>query len=417
MTELLMHFGNVALIPLTLALALVLALRNPLRRRCGAGAAYLLWCLPPLAVLAAVLPNGSPLSEVLLLASNPAGTSSGEAARLPPSADSLGGMLTAGWSIGTLVCLLFFFEGYRRFLSRIRPVRHESGDLYRALGAMPSPALVGLWRPRIVLPADFERQYDERQRRMIIEHERQHRARGDHWSNALAALVQCLFWFHPLVWWSQRAFRADQEMACDARVLRLLPDWPQSYARALVPGLRPQTAGICQWSTYATLTERIMMIKQAKHSQGKSTVGLLVVMALALTVAGTVWSNGTNPRGPDEKLYFTLNARIGSEGGSVHEHHFVIGTAAGRPGRMETTLENSEGKPESVEYELIYSRVEENLIDVSFEIIRDGASIATPRLVFPIDSPEGAMIQMMNADGSSRLVLDVRVSRERPVTD
>ena len=40
---------------------------------------------------------------------------------------------------------------------------------------------------------------------------------GDLWANAAALLLLAVQWFNPFAWRAIRAFRFDQEAACDAR--------------------------------------------------------------------------------------------------------------------------------------------------------------------------------------------------------
>jgi len=412
MTDLVIDVGNLLLIPLTASLALVLLLRKPLRRWIGSGYTYLLWGIPPASLLAAIAPNRHPISEAMLISSERsfnAPNMAGEAAQAGMVALDV---LSILWATGSFCCGMGMILLYRRFLSRVGPISRISTEIAIARGHLHSPALVGLWKPRILVPNDFDERFDPRQQMMVIEHERQHRRRGDHWANAVAIALQCLFWFHPLVWLAGRAFRADQEMACDARVLRIFPQWPQSYAKALIPQLRPQAPGTCQWSAYGTLKERIEMISKVNDFQRKSITGLAVVAILALAMILAVWSNTAFSESDDEKLYFTIQSQISTEDGSLYEHHFVIGTNRTEPGYMATELSGGE----SVQYELRYDLRNENLVDLSMRIRRNGQQVGTPRIIFEIDSPEGAVISVGSNDTGPLYELNIQASREKPAT-
>ncbi|MDZ7791597.1 MAG: M56 family metallopeptidase [Xanthomonadales bacterium] len=410
MTDLLIQLGNLALIPLTLSLGLVILVRKPLRARLGSSRTYLLWAIPPSSLLAAVAPNQHVASEAMLISSErgfSASLAGGEALHAGTTALEA---LSVLWVVGSFVCASGMILAYRRFLSRVGPFSPISAEIDIAHGQLDSPALMGLWQPRIVVPSNFDERFDERQRKMIIEHERQHRRRGDHWANVAAAALQCLFWFHPLIWWAGRAFRVDQEMACDAAVLRHFPQWPQSYAKALIPQLRPQAPGTCQWSAHGALKERIEMIDQSSRFQHNSFAGLIFVAILVLAMTATVWSTTAFSDNDTARLYFTIQSKISAEDGSLHEHHFVIGTSRGEPASMTTELTGGE----SVRYELRYDLRDENLVDLSMRIARNDRQIGTPRIVFKIDSPEGARIAMGEPDGSTRYEMDIRASRTRP---
>src|SRR5690606_32010864 len=63
----------------------------------------------------------------------------------------------------------------------------------RRLAADPSvgPALVGVLRPRLVLPADFVTRFDAEERALILAHEDMHRVSGHTLVNALVEVTRC----------------------------------------------------------------------------------------------------------------------------------------------------------------------------------------------------------------------------------
>ena len=88
-------------------------------------------------------------------------------------------------------------------------VQREGNRVWDALGAYPDEPV----------PADFAARYSADEQDLIIAHERQHAARHDPAANALLALLQCAFWFNPLMHLAASRFRFDQELACDAAVM------------------------------------------------------------------------------------------------------------------------------------------------------------------------------------------------------
>jgi hypothetical protein len=81
------------------------------------------------------------------------------------------------------------------------------------------PALLGIWRPRVVVPRWFMEQFPQTQQ-LILEHERQHIAARDPlllWGGIL--LVIALPWNLPM-WWQLHRLRLAIELDCDLRVLR-----------------------------------------------------------------------------------------------------------------------------------------------------------------------------------------------------
>src|SRR3546814_11412734 len=57
---------------------------------------------------------------------------------------------------------------------------------------------------------------------LAIDHELAHHRHGDLWANAAALVLLAAQWFNPFAWRAIRAFRFDQEAACDARVLNMV---------------------------------------------------------------------------------------------------------------------------------------------------------------------------------------------------
>jgi hypothetical protein len=162
----------------------------------------------------------------------------------------------------------------------------------RAAGAATGPALVGAWRPRIVVPADFETRYTDAEQALILAHEAMHARRRDGWWSLLAQLFASLLWFHPLAWWALAALRHDQELACDAAVLRERNGCRRSYAQAMLktPIARQPLPVGCSWSSRHPLTERIAMLKLPSHHATRRRLGGFASLAIAGILACTVYA-------------------------------------------------------------------------------------------------------------------------------
>jgi beta-lactamase regulating signal transducer with metallopeptidase domain len=84
--------------------------------------------------------------------------------------------------------------------------------------AVSTPLTWGIRCPVILLPADSA-DWSLDHRDVVIQHEMAHIARGDTMTQMLATVVCAVYWFHPLVWIAAHGLRAEQERACDDRVL------------------------------------------------------------------------------------------------------------------------------------------------------------------------------------------------------
>ncbi|MCA9100152.1 MAG: M56 family metallopeptidase, partial [Planctomycetales bacterium] len=106
-----------------------------------------------------------------------------------------------------------------------------------ALLASPTsagPALVGMLRPAIIVPAVMLETFAPDSLRLLVRHELAHLRRRDLDWNLLLALIGAAFFFHPLVWLATRRHRQSQESACDALVLAGGDAEPARYGQLLV---------------------------------------------------------------------------------------------------------------------------------------------------------------------------------------
>lgn len=292
--------GWLLILAFTVATLLVATLRRPCRRLFGAERGFQLWLLPPLALLASQLPHAADASvtvlpPVVFAITSAASVLPAHAAAASPL-DWRAGMALL-WLVGTVVSLGLAIIAQSRYRARLRGASAVPGwrlpwPVLRAADPGVGPALVGAWRSRIVLPADFEQRYDATEQTLILAHEVAHARRGDGWWCLLARILAALCWFHPLAWWALAALRHDQELACDAAVLREHGAQRRRYANAM---LKTQSAAFalpvgCTWSPRHPLTERIAMLRLPSPSRRRRRAGVIAGIALAIVVAGSVYA-------------------------------------------------------------------------------------------------------------------------------
>lgn len=269
-----------------LAILILLAVRKPLRRWLGAALAYQAWLIVPVVVLASLLPRSAAPSGLSVQALRPVQALAVQAA--PALAADGTGMLPFIWVAGVAATACWFIRGHLRFLRLAGELTRSGGVFVGAAG----PASIGLVRPRIVVPRDFTQRYTPAEQALVIAHEQVHVARRDAFVNLLTALFQCLFWFNPLVHVGARCLRQDQELACDAAVMRQYPRQRRVYAEALLKSHAGAFAagGIhCHWQTQHPTKERIMSLQQAlpgtlRRIAGRCTLALLAVGAFGTTM-------------------------------------------------------------------------------------------------------------------------------------
>jgi beta-lactamase regulating signal transducer with metallopeptidase domain/lipopolysaccharide export system protein LptA len=97
-----------------------------------------------------------------------------------------------------------------------------------------SPALCGLFRPIIVLPAALVQQLRPDQLQAVLLHELFHLRNGDVWVNCFQSLLQIVFWWHPFLWFANARIRRIREEVVDDSVRLALGEEAESYAPTLL---------------------------------------------------------------------------------------------------------------------------------------------------------------------------------------
>jgi len=94
------------------------------------------------------------------------------------------------------------------------------------------PAMVGILRPRILLPGEALL-WDQRRLQMVLAHEAAHIRRHDWLWQVLGQVACAVHFFNPLAWVAMKQLRKESELACDDFVLGLGFE-PDGYARTLL---------------------------------------------------------------------------------------------------------------------------------------------------------------------------------------
>lgn len=158
---------------------------------------------------------------------------------------------------------------------------------------VPSPALYGVLRPKLLIPEPLAGQLSNEELKYVILHELAHWKRKDIPVLFLITVVQSLYWFHPLVWYALYRMRQDCEVSCDGLVLsRVRPEERERYGYLLLHllelGIRRKAApcAACILSTEKgqSMKRRVVMIVNYKKSSPRRIVlTALLTAAVAMT--------------------------------------------------------------------------------------------------------------------------------------
>ena len=316
-----------ATVQASIVVALLLMARLALRDRVAPGARYALWALLALPLFAPLLPAGpfripaqKPVAREVSHVQPPAWRVEYEPLGVPVTAiagthDATRPARSIPWlRIGAIAWLVGATAlSLRVAVSHTRAVLHarrsppvtdpfvgsaldecraivrtrRTPQLVAASGA--GPALLGVMRPRLLLPASLVRRLSPAELRFVFLHELVHLKRGDVLAEWLLTLLQVAHWFNPLVWLAASRCRADREVACDAAVLALAGESRRAdYGRTilrLATELSPRprlSAAVGILETHSPLERRLRMIAVAPDRKfARWPVAGVVVLALA----------------------------------------------------------------------------------------------------------------------------------------
>jgi beta-lactamase regulating signal transducer with metallopeptidase domain len=154
---------------------------------------------------------------------------------------------------------------------------------------LQAPAVIGWFRPIVLLPVTALTGLSEEQLQSVIAHELAHIQRLDPFVNLFQIAVETLLFYHPAVWWLNKRIRAEREHCCDDIAVSLCGN-PVEYARALTLMEEWRSAPVLAMAANrGPLSERIFRVLGRKPigtgTRGIGLTGGLLCLTAAL-VAG-----------------------------------------------------------------------------------------------------------------------------------
>jgi beta-lactamase regulating signal transducer with metallopeptidase domain len=234
--------------------------------------------------------------------------------------------LVEAWFLGVLLLSLrtagglFLLERMRR--KEIKPVGAELYEkclaLQRRMGLdrvvrycechrLDAPAVLGWFRPVVLLPVRALTGLTEEQIEAVLAHELAHIRRFDCFVNVFQIATETLLFYHPAVWWVSQRIRAEREHCCDDEAIAICGD-AVNYARALTLMEEWRTApALMMAANRSPLAERVVRLLGWDGSGGRirvaglagsfvCLVGALLAGNAFLGVAHAALGAGASPK-------------------------------------------------------------------------------------------------------------------------
>jgi beta-lactamase regulating signal transducer with metallopeptidase domain len=245
------------------------------------------------------------------------------------------------WFLGVLLLSLrtagglFLIERMRR---EVKPVGRQLYEKYLALQRkmglervirycqcveLDAPAVLGWFRPVVLLPARALTGLSEEQMAMVIAHELAHIRRLDCFVNLFQIGAETLLFYHPAVWWVSQRIRTEREHCCDDEAVAVCGD-AVNYARALTLMEEWRTApSLVMAANRSPLSERVVRLLGLDGAAGKFRVAGLAVGVACLAgallagnaflgVARAALGSTANPNHRQERSSLTVAGEQGS---------------------------------------------------------------------------------------------------------
>lgn len=148
-----------------------------------------------------------------------------------------------------------------------------------------TPMVIGVFNSKLILPYNYNTQFDNATLALILEHENVHIKRKDNLINAVLLLATILLWFNPLAWMAYASCRRLQELTCDERVLSNKTTQQQIlYSKALINCAANAPAGLMAYSHYGDKKTMLQRLTNIKHNGAHSRLakGSMLLIAASL---------------------------------------------------------------------------------------------------------------------------------------
>jgi beta-lactamase regulating signal transducer with metallopeptidase domain len=228
---------------------------------------------------------------------------------LSPPAEHLLLAIVGTWLLGVILLSCRLLGGYvvawRLSRRLVAPLDDAWQDRFRQLArrlgierpieiwqsaAVEVPAVLGCFRPVVLLPVGMLTGLSVAHVESILAHELAHVRRHDFLVNAVQSLIETLLFYHPCVWWISARIRAERENCCDETAVAVCGD-ALVYARALT--------GLEEWRPPARLAMALTgggpLLWRIRRLVGQPRAGDVIggwlagslAIALPLAVGGT----------------------------------------------------------------------------------------------------------------------------------
>ncbi len=232
-----------------------------------------------------------------------------------------------------------------------------------------SPMVMGIWHVTVIVPLSAAMSLAPEQLEAVLAHELAHVRRWDYLCNLVQTAVECLFFFHPAMWWVSKRAREFREMCCDEVAARACAD-PAVYAEALLE-LEEQRSKRLRMAV-ALEGDGGSLLNRIRRVMGEKTMEQRTMSGMRIAAAGMVLAC----------LYVVPHVAQGSKlGANSGTSEIVPERAAALDAEVQTKAESLRSAGNSVPAEVAAFRTEKSAeaVDAATQATAAPAPVAQPK--------------------------------------
>jgi len=234
------------------------------------------------------------------------------------------------WALGSTwraVGVLHTFIRTRRLISsQLTPIKSLSLnpdiDVFSS-SSVASPMVVGLLKPKVILPQSILNELQHEQLIAIVLHEKAHIQRKDNWFSLFQELIVIIFWWSPITRFLNKVIHVEREIACDLRAVAKMNNNKQ-YAQSLVDCAKlmvdekRNVLAMGLFSKKKELTYRVSSVLASKTKKIPNltlvAISCFVLGATSLQAAQTFSPKiSINDTASDARFYSNLSRHLGEQ--------------------------------------------------------------------------------------------------------
>ena len=194
------------------------------------------------------------------------------------------------WGVVAVCFGIYSLVSYMKLKAKVREAVRIRGGW--ECDRIDTAFILGFIKPRIYIPMGMNRQA----RKHILEHERTHLDKGDHWIKMIGFLALALHWFNPLVWIAYILLCKDIEIACDERVVQFMElEERKSYSAALLSCSSKQLHFSANPVAFGEVSVKQRILAVLNYKKPAFWTGLLGVVAFFFVAVCLVTSPAVEP--------------------------------------------------------------------------------------------------------------------------